>query len=62
MLASYLYLRSGSLAIVIVLHALFNYSAPLVASPVPAQWILGGLVLLVIGKIELDARRHEARS
>ncbi|HEX5064275.1 MAG TPA: CPBP family intramembrane glutamic endopeptidase [Kofleriaceae bacterium] len=61
-LASYLYLRSGSLGIVIVLHALFNYSAPLVASPVPEQWILGGLVLVVIGKIELDARRHEARS
>jgi len=61
-LASYLYLRSGSLGIVIVLHALFNYSAPLVASPVPEQWILGGLVLVVIGWIELDARRREARS
>ena len=55
-LASYLYLRSGNLGIVIVLHALFNYSAPLVASPVPEQWILGGLVLVVIGKIERNSR------
>ena len=61
-LASYLYLRSGSLGIVIVLHALFNYAAPLVASPAPEQWILGVLVLVVIGWLERDARRRRSRS
>lgn len=61
-LASYLYLRSGSLGIVIVLHALFNYAAPLVASPVPAQGILAGIVLVALIGIELAARRRVARA
>ena len=55
-LASYLYLRSGNLLIVVALHALFNTQAPLVGSPVPPQWILCILVAGVIAWIELDAR------
>lgn len=54
--ASYLYLRSGNLAVVIVLHALFNEPAPLVASPVSPQIMLGVVVLGVIVWIERDAR------
>lgn len=55
-LASYLYLRSGNLGLVIVLHALFNYCPPFVASPVPVQWILCVVVVGVVAWIELEAR------
>jgi membrane protease YdiL (CAAX protease family) len=60
-LVSYLYVRSGNLLIIVVLHTLFNDQAPLFASPVPAQWILCVLTIGVIMWIELAARRlsHE---
>jgi membrane protease YdiL (CAAX protease family) len=57
-LASYLYLRSSNLWIVVALHALFNDAVPLVASPVSPQWILGALVLGVIAWIERGERNH----
>lgn len=57
-LASYLYLRSGTLWIVVALHGLFNDAVPLVASPVSAQWILGAIVLGVIAWIERGARNR----
>jgi membrane protease YdiL (CAAX protease family) len=59
--ASYLYLRSGNLAIVIVLHALFNESAPLVASPVSPQVVLAVVAAGVVVWIE-RARRHDVSS
>jgi uncharacterized protein len=52
-LASYLYLRSGNLLIVVVLHTLFNDQEPLFASPIPPQWILCVLVIGVVIWIEL---------
>jgi hypothetical protein len=46
---------------VIVLHALFNEPAPLVAAPVSAQAVLAIPVLVVIVWIELRARARPLR-
>jgi membrane protease YdiL (CAAX protease family) len=56
-LMSYLYVRSGNLLIIVVLHALFNDQAPIFVSPIPPQWILCVLAIGVIAWIELAARR-----
>jgi membrane protease YdiL (CAAX protease family) len=56
-LASYLYVRSGNLLILVVLHTLFNDQAPLFVSPMPSQWIMCALAIAAIVWIELAARR-----
>jgi membrane protease YdiL (CAAX protease family) len=57
-LVSYLYVRSGNLLILVVLHTLFNDQASIVRSPVPSQWILCVLAIGVIAWIEVTARRR----
>jgi CAAX protease family protein len=63
-LVSYVYVRSGNLLIVVVLHGLFNDPLTFVVSPLSPQspqWILCGLAIGVIVWIERAARRGAAR-
>ena len=60
-LVSYMYIRSGNLLIIVVLHGLFNDPLTFVVSPLPPQWILCGVVVGVIVWIERAARRGAAR-
>jgi membrane protease YdiL (CAAX protease family) len=59
-LVSFLYVRSGNLMILVVLHTLFNDQAALFISPVPPQWIFCVLAIGAIVWIELSAR-HSGR-
>lgn len=56
LLATYLYVRSQNLMVVIALHALSNQPAPLFASPLPAQGAVGCIVLVMIVVFELRQR------
>jgi membrane protease YdiL (CAAX protease family) len=56
-LGSYLYLRSGNLLLVVVLHAWFNEPIPLVSTPFPAQWLLVVPLVGIVFWIEYRARR-----
>jgi membrane protease YdiL (CAAX protease family) len=56
LLATYLYVRSKNLMVVIALHALSNQPAPLFASPLPAQGAVGCIVLVMIVVLELRRR------
>lgn len=56
LLATYLYVRSQNLMVVIALHALSNQPAPLFTSPLPAQGAVGCIVLVMIVVLELRQR------
>jgi membrane protease YdiL (CAAX protease family) len=56
LLATYLYVRSQNLMLVIAFHALSNQPAPLFASALSAQGAVGCVVLVIIVVLELRKR------
>lgn len=56
LLATYLYVRSRNLMVVVALHALSNDPAPLFASPLPAGAAFGIVLVVMIVMLEVRAR------